>query len=350
MPILHESDKEWMYTVLCDGKFKYDPVEQLYKYDNTIKFPNKVYNEKYDPKSFMERGDVINFNGSYRNKKKMIFDGTKLESLWTDVDDYGSVPPTFVCGDGPDEFNIGDFEDLIDHNSINWLSKEKLKEIKIYKKNNEIYGKVTIKEKLWIINIEMQSMNHSEFQNGWWGNKKFNCVIENDTIKIYISNSYLIKSMNDDDKDKLNALISENGLVHIISYNVKSVPTSTYYDKIIWFAYHVKKETKLNEINNKPTEFPIIWTKKTIHYISEVVIDSEERYDFYMKNDINDLDKIYISEIIGYPITIELIKNDTDSISIHVKNHINKLIEDYDNINKRHPFNKEGSNSLTMYL
>jgi hypothetical protein len=78
----------------------------------------------------------------------------------------------------------------------------------------------------------------------------------------------------------------------------------------------------------------------------ERVIQTQIKYNL----SINDLDKIYISEIIGYPITIELIKNDTDSISIHVKNHINKLIEDYDNINKRHPFNKEGSNSLTMYL
>lgn len=97
----------------------------------------------------MTRGDVICFGGNYRNERKMIFNGEKLEDLYTEVDDYGSVPPTYeVCDDG---FDIGDFEDLIDHNSINWLSLKKLKEIKIFEKDNNVMGNVEIKGKLWNI-------------------------------------------------------------------------------------------------------------------------------------------------------------------------------------------------------
>jgi hypothetical protein len=85
----------------------------------------------------------------------MIFNGQKLEHLYTDADDYGSVPPTFLVGDNNDEFDIGDFEDSIDHNTINWLSKEKLKDIYIYEKNNEVWGEVMIKGKKWHICINM---------------------------------------------------------------------------------------------------------------------------------------------------------------------------------------------------
>jgi hypothetical protein len=101
----------------------------------------------------MTRGDVINFGGGYRNENKLIYDGNKLKHLYTKVDDYGSVPPDFVAGDNEGEFNIGDFEDIIDHNSINWLSKEKLQQIEIYETDNNIKGKVTIRGKLWNIKI-----------------------------------------------------------------------------------------------------------------------------------------------------------------------------------------------------
>ena len=128
MPRLVECKEEWIYDAICDNKFKFDSTYKLYKYDNTAKFPNKNYKKIFDPKSLgISRGDVVHFgDDDYRNNNKMIYDGVKLQNLWTEVDDYGSVPPTFVCGDDPDDFNIGDFEDLIDHNFVNWLSKKKI--------------------------------------------------------------------------------------------------------------------------------------------------------------------------------------------------------------------------------
>ena len=150
------NDKKWIYEAICKYKnpgpvFEWDNVEKIYKYKNTL-YPNKKYTKIYNP-NFMKRGDVINFEGNYRNENKMIFDGEKLEHLFTDIDDYGSVPPKYFCGDKDDEFDIGDFEELIVHNSINWLSPEKIKEMEIYEQNSEIKGKINIKGKTWNINF-----------------------------------------------------------------------------------------------------------------------------------------------------------------------------------------------------
>jgi len=158
MPNYHQIDDEYIYNALDNitgPMYKWDDTLKLYKYSNTL-FPNKNYKKIFDPKSFMIRGDIAHFGkDDYRNNNKMIFDGEKLEHLYTEIDDYGSVPPTYVVGDSPNEFNIGDFEDVIDHNYINWLSKEKLKDIYIYEKNNEVWGEVMIKGKKWHICINM---------------------------------------------------------------------------------------------------------------------------------------------------------------------------------------------------
>jgi hypothetical protein len=162
MSTLHEEneDQKYIYDAIVntgDGpKYTWDPNLKLYIYSNS-KFPNKNYKKTFDPISLgLSRGDVVHFgNDSYRNNDKLIFDGEKLIELWTDADDYGSVPPNFVCGDEPGDFDIGDFEDSIDHNTINWLSKQKLKEIELYIKNDKVYGKVTIQGKEWKICIDI---------------------------------------------------------------------------------------------------------------------------------------------------------------------------------------------------
>lgn len=169
MPNLIESPyEEWIYKSFCNNCFSYDTETQMYKYSNP-KYPNRKYQKTYNPKQFMVRGDVMNFNGHYRNENKMIFDGTKLIQLYTKIDDYGSVPPEFVCGDLPEEFNIGDFEKLIDHNFINWLSKDTLKKIEINKVGNEICGKVSIKGKTWQILFNLDNLNSTEFETNWKG-------------------------------------------------------------------------------------------------------------------------------------------------------------------------------------
>jgi hypothetical protein len=175
MPILHENIDSYIYEAIVNTekgpKYTWDENNKVYRYSNS-NFPNKNHTKIFDPKLLgMSRGDVIHFgNDNYRNNNKLIYDGVKLQELWTEVDDYGSVPPTFLCGDGPGDFNIGDFEDIIENSTINWLSKEKLKEIEIVKNKDEVYGKVQIKGKKWIITIDNINMVSNSIDD------KFNCV------------------------------------------------------------------------------------------------------------------------------------------------------------------------------
>jgi hypothetical protein len=350
MPTSHESE-QFIYDAIQNGlqnkpgpTYKWNSTQKLYEYSNTL-YPNKNYTKTFDPDSFMDRGDVIHFgNDDYRNNNKMIFDGKKLINLDTDVDDYGGVPPDFVVGDNDGEFNIGDFSDVIDHNSINWLSKDKLKEIELYEKNGTIKGKVTIQNKLWKIDFEVHE--DTEFNTGYGRHysRKYKCILEDDNIYIDInpSTKYSVKSIEDQDNSKLVDLIKNNNEASIISH---------YGKNFSWFLYQVTKESKFSEYEHKISEskFPITWRKRGSSYDCETIILDQESFDRYAKNE-KELDKVYINEIIGYPIKIEIIKNNNDALMSRLKEHINKLVENYDDVKKRHPVNYEGGSSLTMYL
>lgn len=346
MPILHES-KEYIYNALTNDKgpiYKWDPIQKLYKYSNTFNL-NKNYSKTFDPKSFMKRGDVIHFgNDDYRNNNKMIFDGEKLQHLDTNVDDYGGLPSNFVVGDNEDDFNIGDFEDIIDHNEINWLSKDKLKEIKIYESNGEIFGNVTIKENIWKINFEINE--DTEFNLGYTRrySRQYKCLLDNNNIIINTNpiTKYLLKTIENQDNSKLVDLIKCNNKVFIIS---------NYGKNYSWFIFQVLKEYKFIESDKNISTFPIIWKKRESScYDCDTLILDKDHLDRYMKND-KAIDKVYINEIIGYPIKIELVKKeDCNLLMNYIKEYINKLVINYDNIKKRHPFYRDGSLSLGMFL
>jgi hypothetical protein len=362
MPTLHEIDDQYIYDALnaapneSGPKYIWDDTLKLYKYTNTL-FPNKIYKKTFNPKSFMSRGDVVHFgDDDYRNNNKMIFNGEKLEHLHTDVDDYGSVPPTYVAGDGPDEFNIGDFEDIIDHNSINWLSKDTLKKIEIFQKDNIIYGEVTIKGKKWIINFEIS--DDTEFNTGYshWGSRQYNCIIEDDNIfinKVKLNNfsnvKYKLNTHDEENYNKFKSLVKDNPKINIINFMFKEKPNSQFLTGSRWYAYVINKEYKL-DVNNTNLTFPLIWKKVTENYTSETLILDDDRYNFYIKCDVKELDKIYINEVTGYPINIKLIENNTNELIDNINKFITSLIDNYDNIDKRYTFNKVGHKSLEIYL
>ena len=332
--------KEGVLTSIFDGTpgpiYTWCGTVRAYKYSNTL-FENKVYTKVFDPKTFMKRGDVIHFgNDNYRNNNKLIFNGEKLEQLYTDIDDYGSVPPNYECGDEPTNFNIGDFEDIIVHNTINWLSKDKLKEIEIYEKDNKIFGKVTIKGKLWKINIHLHI--DTTFDTGYsrMYSRQFKCDIEDDLIKIHVKDSYLIRANYDENINKLKSLVLENNNVNIIEYYSPKTNNKN------WFLYNVKNKTKLNNIST--LNFPLIIESLGD---SECLILDKNAYDLHMKY-YSTLDNIYINEIIGYPITIELIEKDTNMVMNYVKDYINSLVENYDDISKRQPIVCDGKNMLSI--
>jgi hypothetical protein len=343
MPQLIEyngKDEKWIYDAFEEDNMIYDSEKSLYKYFNK-KYPNRKYTKTFDPKSFMSRGDVICFGGSYRNERKMIFNGQKLEYLYTDLDDYGSVPPTFLVGDNDGEFDIGDFEDSIDHNSINWLSKEKLKEIEIYEKNNKILGSVNIKDKQWIIYFEIYE--ESEFSTGscnCYNNLKF--TFEEDTIFLFKNNRYTIKSSNNQ-TEIVKKFISENNDLEITYHTM----TGT------WYLLKVNKEYKLlddnNNLSDDPPSFPCLvkefYYEKS--YFESFAIDKKQ-YDFFIQQ--KNKNKVFIKEIEAYPITINLVKQTTNGLIEYIKNYIKTSIDNFDNIKKRLCVNRDDNNSLMIYM
>jgi hypothetical protein len=271
MPTQHESDK-YIYKGIINGEqnksgptYKWNQETKVYDYSNTT-YPNKNYKKTFDPKSFMARGDVIHFgNDDYRNNDKMIFNGEKLEHLYTEIDDYGSVPPNYVVGDNDGEFNIGDFSDVIDHNTINWLSKDKLKEIEVYQKNGEIRGKVVIRGKLWKIDFEINE--DTEFDTGYGRHysRKYKCISENDNIIIKKDSNvkYSINTIESHNSSKLVDLIKGNSEVSIISH---------YGKDYSWFLFQVIKEYKFIESDKNISTFPFIWRKRGSKYDCETLI------------------------------------------------------------------------------
>jgi hypothetical protein len=365
MPSLHEETEEHIYTAILNATeqkpgpmYTYNPTRDLYEYSNSL-YPNKNYTKTFDPKSFMTRGDVIHFSGDeYRNNNKMIFDGDKLIELHTEVDDYGSVPPIFVVGDNEGEFDIGDFEDLIDHNSINWLSKEKLQEIELFQKKESIFGKVVIKGTTWKILFEIHE--DTEFNTGYGRHysRQYKCLLENDNIIIdkpstylnsVLNNKYIITAYEDSEQELLLSLVQADNTVRIINYCRKALQPSQYIMETMWYLFQSTKEYKF-DANQETINYPIIWQKKGSSYDCETLIFDQEGYNRYTKINESELDKIYISEVIGYTIKITAIKPDIDTKQNNIKQYINKLVENYDNIEKRNPVNHDGPNTLTMYI
>ena len=293
----------------------------------------------------MSRGDVICFGGSYRNERKMIFNGKKVEYLYTKADDYGSVPPTFLVGDNDGEFNIGDFEESIEHNSINWLSKDKLKEIQIYADNNtdKILGSVIIQGKKWIIDFDIHE--DSEFNPGALGcynNLKCTFNKEEDTIILSRNKNYSIKSKNNQ-TEILKKFISENNYLEVIFHTMSNT----------WYLLKVNKEYKLlddnNKLSNDNPQFPCLVKNfyNGENYFQSFAIDKNQ-YDFFLQQ--KDNSKVFIKEIEAYPITIDLIKQNKSALINHIQSYINSAIDNFNNIYKRICVNREGVNSLMIYM
>lgn len=77
------------------------------------------------------RGDIILLHDDeldlYRNNGKYIWSGTKLEPLYEEIDEYGSIPPDYKVTQTL--FNPRYWSTTISHNYIYWLSEDFLDEI-----------------------------------------------------------------------------------------------------------------------------------------------------------------------------------------------------------------------------
>lgn len=109
---------EVQQDVLYDPLIKYrtpnidDYVQDLNCNEVVIKFLKKLK---------IRRGDVVHFDqfGDYRNDGKLIWTGSELMALSSDIDDYGSVPSDFTLEEFDDNKNY--FKESINHNCYVWI-------------------------------------------------------------------------------------------------------------------------------------------------------------------------------------------------------------------------------------
>jgi hypothetical protein len=87
--------------------------------------------KKYVMKHNLHNGATLEFPAhGYRNHNLLFWDAQNNEIVepFTEIDDYGSVPPRFVVGDG--YFNPGDWQDEVDHNSYVFPARPLINEMK----------------------------------------------------------------------------------------------------------------------------------------------------------------------------------------------------------------------------
>jgi hypothetical protein len=100
------------------------------------------------------RGDVVilDTDAGYRNNGTFIWNGKKVLFLYTEVDDYGSLPPEIEIADDND-FTAYSWEDLLDHNSLVWYSPEIRDRIKDGL-NENLQSRVNIRQTSWTFYID----------------------------------------------------------------------------------------------------------------------------------------------------------------------------------------------------
>jgi len=353
MPCLHNYNAKnqiYIYDAIMNAEYQnkpgpvfiWDPNNKVYKYGNTLpEKKNHKYITLFNPKSFMTRGDVICFGGQYRNERKMIFNGEKLEDLYTEIDDYGSVPPTYeVCDNG---FNVGDFEDLIDHNSINWLSLKKLKEIKIFEKDNQVVGIVEIKGKLWDIDCYI----HQEFEYNYFIRSLNNLKLTSENNQIL----FLDKSnINNIHKRNYVATLknTENNVINIKDTNNLSIINSNNE----WYIYKVDKEYKINKDNYGEPKLPCIFINNG-KYKYEILLLNKEIFDTRINFEIkqnNESANWIIKEITCSPVTLNILKKSNETLIKEITDYIKDKIEKYDNIKERMSFSRSDNKTLELFL
>lgn len=91
-------------------------------------------------------GATIHYlNDDYRNNNLLFWDAQNQKIVYPfyEIDDYGSVPPIFVVGDG--YFNPKDWVDEVDHNSLIFPSNSLINDMKEFASKNPARNKMTVK-------------------------------------------------------------------------------------------------------------------------------------------------------------------------------------------------------------
>jgi hypothetical protein len=96
-------------------------------------------------KNKLHNGATIHYlNDDYRNNNLLFWDAQneKIVYPFTEYDDYGSVPPIFVVGDG--YFNPTDWLDEVEHNATVFPSMTLIREMKEFAATHPKENKMTV--------------------------------------------------------------------------------------------------------------------------------------------------------------------------------------------------------------
>jgi hypothetical protein len=106
--------------------------EKLKDHDFTLKIA-----KAYALKKKLHNGATMKIGGGYRNEGLFFWDDQNKEIVepFTEIDNYGSVPPRFVVGDG--YFNPNDWLDEVEHNTYVFPARPLINEMKEFAENSE---------------------------------------------------------------------------------------------------------------------------------------------------------------------------------------------------------------------
>jgi len=161
-----ELPKEQILQIIKTSK---DPVLVAFKpflaasedsLDNLLVYNPKVIEtvaEIYAKKVGLHNGATIHYlNDDYRNNNLLFWDAQneKIVYPFNDYDDYGSVPPIFVVGNG--YFNPTDWLDEVEHNSTVFPSITLIREMKDFAAANpkETKMQVNINGKTYLVRYD----------------------------------------------------------------------------------------------------------------------------------------------------------------------------------------------------
>ena len=132
---------------------------------------------------------VLESEAGYRNNGVFMWNGKKVINLYTDVDDYGSVPPEIEISDDND-FTAYSWENLVDHNNFIWYSPEIRDRIKDAL-NENLQSRVNIRRTSWTFHIDVNQERPTveEVKRALYQNRViFTASDNNNNIEMFVSN------------------------------------------------------------------------------------------------------------------------------------------------------------------
>ena len=128
---------------LCNPKISLQALEEKLSNDNEFRYSLA---KKYARKHKLHNGATLEFpEHGYRNHNLLFWDAQneKIVVPFTEMDDYGSVPPRFVVGDG--YFNPCDWVDEVEHNTYVFPARPLMNIMKAFAEMNPDKKKMIVK-------------------------------------------------------------------------------------------------------------------------------------------------------------------------------------------------------------